>query len=170
MPFVQALCSKCDKIVEVDNTEEAWVCPYCSRPFVVEKGIDRFNNQQDAVMSKVKAVEKDSADFEIDGDKLIRYNGYASEVAIPENVKIIGANAFENNTTVEKLILHDSILEIEGYAFRGCKKLSDIRLPYSITSIGEWAFRECESLRSVVLPPKLRKISDSLFAECGDVP
>ncbi len=169
MSYVQALCSKCDKVVEVDKNEEAWVCPHCSSPFVVEKGIRRFNAQQKDVAKKVKAADKEIADFEIDGNILVRYKGDSAEVAIPESITKIGENAFENNENIEMLILHDSLREIGGYAFRGCKKLREIRLPDSITNIGEWAFRECESLKSVMLPPQLRKIADSLFADCASL-
>lgn len=166
MTYVQALCSKCDKVVEVDKNEEAWVCPHCSSPFVVEKGIKRFNDQKKDTIKKVEQVGKGNDDFVIEDKVLVKYNGKAAEVAIPANVTKIADNAFENNEYIEKLVLHDEFREIGGYAFRGCKKLREVRFPDSITSIGEWAFRECVSLKTVMLPPQLRKIADSLFADC----
>ena len=84
MAFVKALCSKCDKEVEVDDVEEAWVCPHCSKPFVIEKGIRRYKSQHKAVIKKVRAVKKNPTDFEVKDSVLIKYKGDSAEVAIPE--------------------------------------------------------------------------------------
>ena len=37
MPFVQGNCPNCGGTLAVDNEKDAWVCPYCNTPFIVEK-------------------------------------------------------------------------------------------------------------------------------------
>jgi hypothetical protein len=43
MPFVQATCPNCGGIIEVDDSQEAWICKACGRPFIVEKAITNYN-------------------------------------------------------------------------------------------------------------------------------
>jgi hypothetical protein len=43
MPFVQATCPNCGGIIEVDDSQEAWICKACGRPFIVEKAINNYN-------------------------------------------------------------------------------------------------------------------------------
>ena len=44
MPLVQVKCTNCGANLEIDNTLDAAVCPYCNVPFVVEKAINNYNN------------------------------------------------------------------------------------------------------------------------------
>lgn len=41
MPFVQAKCTNCGANLEVDNSRDAAICPYCHTPYVVEKAINK---------------------------------------------------------------------------------------------------------------------------------
>ena len=43
MPLVQVKCTNCGANLEIDNTLDAAVCPYCNVPFVVEKAINNYN-------------------------------------------------------------------------------------------------------------------------------
>lgn len=43
MPFVQAKCTNCGGILEVDNSKEAAICPYCNTAYIVEKAIHNYN-------------------------------------------------------------------------------------------------------------------------------
>lgn len=42
MPLVQAKCTSCGANLEVDNTKEAAVCPYCNSAYIVEKAINNY--------------------------------------------------------------------------------------------------------------------------------
>ena len=42
MPLVQAKCTNCGANLEVDNTKEAAVCPYCNSAYIVEKAITNY--------------------------------------------------------------------------------------------------------------------------------
>lgn len=54
-------------------------------------------------------------------------------------------------------------------AFRGCSSLETILIPNSVVQIGEGAFAECESLSYINIPDKLTKIPKSLFAYCSSL-
>lgn len=42
MPFVKAICSNCGGILEVDNSREAAICPFCGTPYIVEKAVQQY--------------------------------------------------------------------------------------------------------------------------------
>ena len=42
MPFVKAICTNCSGILEVDNSREAAVCPFCGTPYIVEKAVQQY--------------------------------------------------------------------------------------------------------------------------------
>ena len=42
MPLVKAQCTNCNGALEVDDSKEAAVCPYCGTPYIVEKAINNY--------------------------------------------------------------------------------------------------------------------------------
>ena len=42
MPLVSAKCTNCGANLEVDNTKDAAICPYCGTPYIVEKAINNY--------------------------------------------------------------------------------------------------------------------------------
>ncbi len=75
-----------------------------------------------------------------------------TEVEIPQsydNKKITGIdyNAFENCTSLKKVIIPEGITEIGKYAFKNCTSLETISIPKSIKEIGVGAFDNCNSLK-----------------------
>ena len=66
------------------------------------------------------------------------------EYTIPNGVKVISENAFEN-THLSHVYLPDSITTIEDDAFTG-GLLRSIYIPWSVTSIGERVFDDCKLL------------------------
>lgn len=94
MPLVQVKCTNCGANLEIDNTLDAAVCPYCNVPFVVEKAINNYNTANHISAGPVNAYGGSSADFAVRGGVLEKYNGAAMEVVIPNSVKIIEDQAF----------------------------------------------------------------------------
>ncbi|MCR4989521.1 MAG: hypothetical protein K6A38_01475, partial [Lachnospiraceae bacterium] len=52
--------------------------------------------------SDVEAVSS-ASDFQISGDRLVKYNGTAEIVSVPDEVKIIGEEAFADNNYIVKV-------------------------------------------------------------------
>jgi len=79
------------------------------------------------------------------------YEGDETELIIPDlldgyAVKEICSNAFCNNSTIESVILPDTVTLIGESAFEGCTNLNYIKLPGDSVSIGNDAFTNCTSL------------------------
>ena len=43
MPLVPAKFTNCGTDLQVDNTKDATVCPYCGTAYIVEKTINNYN-------------------------------------------------------------------------------------------------------------------------------
>lgn len=127
---------------------------------------------------------------------LLQYTGNASNVVIPNDINIIGKNAFKGNnkvitihipTNVEtikesafencsslKEIIVDgktsSLKDIENNAFSNCVALENISFSNAINKIGEYAFYNCYKLKNVTLESEyLSVIEKYSFANCNSL-
>lgn len=82
------------------------------------------------------------------------------------NVVGVGPYAFENNTTITKVILSEGITYVEADAFNGCTNLMNITLPSTLTRIGTEAFRGCR-FSKVTIPDGVTAIGGNAFCGCG---
>lgn len=167
MPLVQVKCTNCGANLEIDNTLDAAVCPYCNVPFVVEKAINNYNTANHISAGPVNAYGGSSADFAVRGGVLEKYNGAAMEVVIPNSVKIIGDQAFYNCKGITSVVIPDSVKEIGRYAFNNCAELESVTMANSVQKIGYCAFRDCRSLTALTIPDSVREIDNDAFVGCS---
>lgn len=86
------------------------------------------------------------------------------EIVIPEGVKKIPFNCFDNDINLETVEIKGNLTAIDSMAFSGCGSLKNIKLPDSVTSIGAAAFQSCTSLRKITLPKNLKNLGEYVFA------
>lgn len=169
MPLVQAKCTNCGANLEINNTLDAAVCPYCGAAFIVEKAINNFNTTNHINAGVVNVYGGSSADFVIRGGVLEKYNGAATEVVIPDSVKIIGDSAFSGCKGITSVVIPDSVQEIGSGAFQYCGSLTSIAIPHSVREIGGGAFDGCTALASVAIPDSVQEIGSAAFRGCGSL-
>ena len=114
------------------------------------------------------------------GYALVAYNGNDTEVTVPatykgKNVITIGAgkvynfqyirDAFSNNTKIKRVILPDTVRNINHASFMFCSSLEEIVMP-KVENIGAYAFYQCTSLKEMNLPTTLINIYSYAFAGC----
>lgn len=76
----------------------------------------------------------ETEEFEIDENNvLVKYNGTAADVTVPEGVVKIGAEAFYGNMNIQRVKLPDSCTVIGEYAFSSCMSLNSIDLNKTVT-------------------------------------
>lgn len=113
---------------------------------------------------------------------LKKYRGNATEVVIPATydgyrVSCVGytgngtelVGAFQDNTTIKKVVISEGITKLQKQAFSGCKNLESVTLPNSLEELGGSAFGDCKSLKSIILPEKLKLIGTGAFSNSGIV-
>jgi hypothetical protein len=96
---------------------------------------------------------------------LVKYLGKDEVVTIPDGVTIIGCNAFEKNTTIQKVVFPETLEIIEEKAFLKCTNLSVAVFPQNLKKIGGSAFKET-ALEELVIPAGVEIIEKAAFQGC----
>ena len=79
----------------------------------------------------------------------------------------IGSSAFENNTQIQSVIIHDGITAIHNDVFRKCSALTSVKFGQGLKSISSYAFAYCTSLLSITLPDSVTQMSSYVFYNCS---
>ena len=169
--------------------------------FEYDKGHLTIKNNED--FENIDALNKDRIETVTIGNGVKEIKQYAfqgctnlKEVTIPDSVKSIGQEAFDNidkncgfhltigkeieNKKIEDIvsipkdkvkfvIIRDSVTKIGSSAFYGCTGLTEVKIPDSVTSIGKNAFRYCTSLTSINIPNSVTDIGDWAFYGCTNL-
>ena len=85
--------------------------------------------------------------------ELVRYDGNASDVMLPNNYNgqkyALGAYAFYLDKNVGNVIIPETMEVIGEYAFSNCTNLQEVTIPSNVKTIGTNAFEFCEGLATV---------------------
>ena len=155
MPIVPAKCTECGGILQVDKEKDAAVCSHCNTPFIIEKAVNNY----------IGIAGRD--DFEIIACELIKYNGAAVDVIIPDSVIHIGSKAFSGRAGLRSVVIPDRVTSIGNNVFAGCSGLTEITIPDSVTSIGIGAFSGCSRLTEITIPDGVTSVGAGTFSGCS---
>ena len=106
--------------------------------------------------AKLTYIDPPKPDFEMNGTTLVKYNGKAANVTIPNNVKEIGEKAFAESG-VRSVTIPSGVTTIGWRAFAK-SALTSVNIPASVTSIG-MAFAQCMELTSINVDAQNRDYS-----------
>ena len=102
------------------------------------------------------------------GDEAFDNHKTIAVIELPNSITSIGYNAFYNST-LQEIVIPESVTDIEDYAFGSCSKLTSVTIGDGVTSIGESAFRNCSSLTSITIPESVTSIGQSAFSSCSSL-
>lgn len=164
MNLIPCKCTNCGANMQVDESKDVAVCTFCGSSFLVERDMDLEDRMQEAADQYYGFL----FDFSIRDGVLVKYNGRAEKVVIPNGVTHI-KGAFKDCTCVKSVVLPESVTNIGNAAFYGCTNLTEITIPESVTNIGAYAFEGCKSLTSIKLPEKVSCIRLGTFINCSSL-
>lgn len=102
-------------------------------------------------------VEHGTLQYGIYGDtvQIVGYRGKDTELTVPAmiegcEVTCIGKKAFLSNKVLKQILLPESVIRIDDWAFAYCTKLHKVILPYHRMEIGQGIFKECFALEQIV--------------------
>lgn len=103
---------------------------------------------------------------------LMGYTGNAKHLEVPDRyegheVRYVSDYAFGGHySLLESIVLPDSIVSIDEYAFANSPVLKKVKLPAKLETIGRGAFSLCPQLKDIELPGSLKVIDDEAFYGC----
>lgn len=109
------------------------------------------------------------------GDTYNSFEEYTDTVIIPETVTYdgriysvvsIGRHAFDESWNLIKVVIPNSVTNVEYSAFGYCTKLTTLILGNSIVSIGDYAFADCRDLLNITIPESVNSIGERAFRYC----
>lgn len=124
-----------------------------------------WENLEKIEVLPLSGEEKKNSDFLILGDTLLSYRGTATEVIVPDGVKIIGEEAFAEREDIVSVHLPEGLISIRQNAFGGCVQLASVSLPDSLCSILDAAFSGCILLEEINLN-HVQEIGEDVFRRC----
>lgn len=86
-----------------------------------------------------------------------------------QNVIGIRGDTFERSSSIEKIILPETITEIRAGAFKKCTNLKEINIPSKVTTISANTFEGCTSLENIELPDSIEEIRGEAFLNCTNL-
>lgn len=108
----------------------------------------------------------DMADYSYSGAPWQNYKDAIVAISIADGITSIGYANFTACKYVTELILPDSIVSIDDFAFSNCWNLEKISFSCILKNIGYCSFNNCESLTEIELPDSLISIDYSAFGSC----
>ncbi len=80
--------------------------------------------------------------------------------------RIIGQYAFANCTSLKRLFIDDSFVDLEEGVFENCESLDNVVLPTNLERIGDRAFAGCKHLQTIEIPDGVTEIGEEAFKGC----
>ena len=104
-------------------------------------------------------------DFEIKDGVLRKYTGDAPDVIIPDNINCIGDSAFRGRKDIKSVVIPQSVLTIESWAFAECEALESVQIAGKVT-LEKGVFYRCFALKELVAPYGFQEIGNCSFLGC----
>ena len=91
------------------------------------------------------------------------------KIYIPDSVTSVGANLFENATSLKSVRLPSGLKKLSPYMFAGCSSLEQIEMPFEIESFEEGLFAGCSSLKEIPFRAGIKELPNYVFSGCSQL-
>ena len=184
------LCG-CTQFIKRDDM---FACTSCNTLYPREEAIKLMRDISEVGEKKPADAEKapvtDNPDFVVRGDILERYNGTDVDVTIPEGIRVILTDCFEDRH-IHGVTIPDSVELIEADAFPDCDQLTyatvpgtlesrlsdaffaseleEVGISYGSPCINEHLFEDLDTIKVVWIPDSVTEIGECAFCNCAEL-
>ena len=92
---------------------------------------------------------------------------YVEQLQYFTSLKSIPFGAFAHCARLIRVLIPESVTNIEAHSFVYCTSLENVVIPKGVTRIGESAFQGCEELTRIEIPEGVTQIEINAFWESG---
>ena len=87
---------------------------------------------------------------------------------VKEGITVLKASVFAGKANLKKVVLPQSLIEIEDKAFMDCFNLEEVTFAENcvLSELGEAAFKNCIALKSIAIPNGVTKLNPYTFYNC----
>lgn len=89
------------------------------------------------------------------------------KIALPSSIEQMGDGVFEGCTALRAFTMPESATVVTSSMFKGCTSLSTIKLHEGVTGIMAQSFAGCSSLQSITIPESVGVIKEDAFLDCA---
>ena len=89
-----------------------------------------------------------------------------TKLIIPDSVQNIEESAFSQCSNLQKVVLGKGITRLPAWLFYSCYALQTVDIRGEVTGFGEYAFSGCSSLMTINIPDTTTIIGESCFYNC----
>ncbi|MBQ9070206.1 MAG: leucine-rich repeat protein [Clostridia bacterium] len=90
-------------------------------------------------------------------------------IVIPDTIVTLGANAFVGCSNLKSVVIGGKWTDLPADFFKGMTKLETVVLPDSVKTIGAGAFDGCTNLVNFTLPASVETIGEAAFRNCSSL-
>ncbi|MBR5370727.1 MAG: leucine-rich repeat domain-containing protein [Oscillospiraceae bacterium] len=174
--------------------EEGFACTGCGTLYPREEAVKLLRDVSElggeTPAETQKAAVTDNPDFVVRGDVLEKYVGNDDEVTIPEGVRVILTDCFEDKH-IHGVTIPDSVELIEADAFPDCDQLTyatvpgtlesrlsdaffaselkEIGISYGSPIIHDHLFEDLDTVKIVWIPDSVTEIGEEAFCNCAEL-
>lgn len=89
-------------------------------------------------------------------------------VEVPVTLDFVPNKAFLNCKNLEKVVIHDDVVEISDNAFANCLSLTEFNIPAKVEVIGNEVFKGT-AINIDYLPNTIKVLGDNVFEDCKNI-
>lgn len=134
---------------------------------VIPEGIRKIGKYAFYGNGTVKEIQLPETLIEIEEYAFLQSS--IERIVIPENVSVIGGDAFRNCEKLEHIVIPKMVRELKSACFEDCITLKSVSLPEELKKIGQRAFSGCTMLSDITLPEHLQCLEDEAFFGCSSL-
>ncbi|MBQ2307069.1 MAG: leucine-rich repeat domain-containing protein [Clostridia bacterium] len=118
-------------------------------------------------LSPIYNIDYDPEQFIVTGSTLTEYIGSGGDVEIPNDITVIGPNAFAGASGVTSVTFPRTVTYIDSHAFEGCTGLKGpFTPPKFVTYVGDYAFKDCTGITEIAFENRLDGFGEHVFEGC----
>lgn len=100
---------------------------------------------------------------------IFQNNKTIESMVLPQNATTLSEGAFQNCSNLSSLTLPDGLTTIPSSMCQGCAKLEEMDIPSSVTAIGASAFVDCSGMKTLIIGNGVQSIGSNAFLRCSSL-